>query len=124
MDVFYRLHSVFVILNYRLKYDQNTSVIVHNANKRAVLIPISFHSRDPQILKRACCVYVRPLVEFSSKIWSPHYKYLIDKFESIQRYFTKRLFGLSKLSYCERLTSLDLDTLERRRVICDLVFLL
>ena len=39
----------------------------------------------------------------------------------MQRYFTKRLFGLSKLSYCERLTSLNLDTLERRRLISDLV---
>ena len=44
------------------------------------------------------------------------------KIESVQRYFTKRLFGLSKLSYCERLISLDLDTLERRRLIYDLVF--
>ena len=80
-----------------------------------------FHSRDPHILKRAYCVYVRPLLEFSSQVWSPHYKYLIDKIESVQRYFTKRLFGFSKLSYYERLISLDLDTLERRRLIYDLV---
>ena len=39
----------------------------------------------------------------------------------MQRYFTKRLFGLSKLSYCERLISLHLDILERRRLIYDLV---
>jgi len=82
----------------RLKYDQHISIIVHNAYKRAALILKSFHSRDPQIIKRAYCVYVRPLLEFSSQIWSPHYKYLIDKIESVQRYFTKRLFGLSKLS--------------------------
>ena len=67
-------------------------------------------------------MYVRPLLEFSSQIWFPRYKYLIDQTESVQRYFTKRLFGLSKL-YCERLTSLDLDTLlQRRRVIYDLDF--
>jgi len=41
----------------------------------------------------AYCVYVRPLLEFSSQIWSPHYKYLIDKIESVQRYFTNRLFA-------------------------------
>jgi len=73
------------------------------------------------MLKRAYCVYVRPLLEFSSQVWSPHYKYLIDKIESIQRYFTKRLFGFRKLSYYERLISLDLDTLERRHLIYDLV---
>ena len=109
----------------RLKYDrEHISIIVHHAYKRAVLNLNSFHSRDPQILKRAYCVYVRPLLEFSSQIWFPRYKYLIDQTESVQRYFTKRLFGLSKL-YCERLTSLDLDTLlQRRRVIYDLDFVI
>ena len=62
----------------RLKYDQRISIIVHNAYKRAALILKSFLSRDPQILKHAHCVYVRPLLEFSSQIWSPHYKYLIN----------------------------------------------
>jgi len=65
-------------------------------------------------------------VEFSSQIWSPRYKYLIDKTESVQGYFTNRLFtrklsGLSKLSYSSRLKILGLETLERRRLINDLV---
>ena len=97
-----------------------------NAYKRAVLILKSFHSRDPQILKRAYCVYVRPLLEFSSQIWSPHYKYLTDKPKSVQRYFTNRLFtrklsGLSNLSYFFRLKILGLATLKSRRLINDLV---
>ena len=54
----------------QLKYDQHVSVIVHSAYKRAILILKSFHSRDPQILKHAYCVYVRPLLEFSTQIWS------------------------------------------------------
>ena len=106
----------------RLKYNQHVSVIVHNAYKRASLILKSFHSRDPQILKHAFCVYVRHLLEFSTQFWSPHYKYLIDKVESVQRYFTKRLSGLSQLSYHDRLLNLDLQTLERRRLVYDLVF--
>ena len=84
----------------------------------------SFHSRDPQILKHAFCVYGRPLLEFSTQIWSPHYKYLIDIVEFVQRYFTKRMSGLSQLSYHDRLVKLDLQTLERRRLVYDLVFLL
>ena len=50
--------------------------------------------------------YYRPLLEFSSQVWSPHHKYLIDKVESVQRFFTKRLSGLRGLSYCERLNIL------------------
>ena len=71
----------------RLKYDQHVSVIVHSAYKRASLIMKSFHSHDPKILKHAFCVCVRPLLEFSTQIWSPHYKYLIDEVESVQRIF-------------------------------------
>jgi len=26
------------------------------------------------------------LLEFSSQVWSPHYKHLIDKIESVQRF--------------------------------------
>ena len=58
----------------------------------------------------------------STQIWSPHYKYLIDKIESVQRYFTKRLSGLRQLSYLDRLAHLNLETLERRRLVYDLVF--
>ena len=39
----------------------------------------------------------------------------------MQRRFTKRLSGLSKLSYEERLASLNCESLYSRRVKCDLV---
>ena len=42
---------------------------------------------------------------------------MIDKVESVQRYFTKRLSGLSQLSYRDRLVNLNLETLERRRLV-------
>ena len=51
---------------------------------------------------------------------------MIDETESVQRYFTNRLFtrklyGLRKLSYFSRLKILGLETLEHRRLINDLV---
>jgi len=39
---------------------------------------------------------------------------------SVQRFFTKRLSGLRRLSYCERLNILGFQTLECRRFINDL----
>ena len=104
----------------RLRYDHHISLIVHKAFNRAVLILKCFHSRDPKVLMKAFCTYVRPLLEFSSEVWSPHHKYLIDKIESVQRFFTKRLAGLRVLSYSERLNILGLQTLECRRLIHDL----
>ena len=45
----------------------------------------------------------------------------IDALERVQRRFTKRLPGMSLLSYSDRLTRLDLITLELRRFHNDLV---
>ena len=44
------------------------------------------HAVAYRVLMLAFCTYVRPLLEFSSQVWSPHYKYLIDKSESMQRF--------------------------------------
>jgi len=65
--------------------DHHVSLIVHKAYKRTVLILKCFHSRNPEVLKLVFCF----LLEFASrpKVWSPHYKYLIDKVESVQRFF-------------------------------------
>jgi hypothetical protein len=105
----------------RLKYNHHISYIVHSAFKRAILILKCFRSRDNHLLKHAFCVYVRPLLEFSCQIWFPHYKYLIDKIESVQRFFTRKLSDLCYLPYNARLRILGLETLERRRLVQDLI---
>jgi len=42
-----------------------------------------------EILLRAFKVYVRPLLEYATCVWSPHYNYAIDKTEAVQRKFTR-----------------------------------
>ena len=37
---------------------------------------------------------VRPLLDYTCVIYSPHHVYLIDCIENVKRRFTKRLFGL------------------------------
>ena len=72
-------------------------------------------------LTRAFVVYVRPLLEYSSQVWSPSLLTLINEIEKVQKKFTKRLLGLQNLNYCERLQILKLKSLEHRRLIIDLV---
>ena len=60
------------------------------------------------MLIRAFLVYVRPLLEFNSPIWSPHYKQDIELIERVQHRFTKRLPGYSNLTYKDRLALLNL----------------
>ena len=61
------------------------------AHQRAGLILRTFISRDIHLLLRAFMVYVRPIVECNSIIWSPSTARDIDAVESVQCRFTKRL---------------------------------
>jgi len=71
-----------------LSLSAHYSPIVCKAHQRACLIPRCFKSRDPVIIFRAFTVYVRPLLEYCSPVWSPGYTT-----ESVQKRFTKRLNG-------------------------------
>ena len=84
------------------------------ANHRASLILKAFLSREPNLLFKAFTVYVRPLLEYCSSVWSPVYKTDIELIERVQRTFTKRLYGLKNLCYLEILFLLHADTLELR----------
>jgi len=72
-------------------------------------------------LIRAFIVYVRPILEYNSVVWSPSLKKDIDLIEKVQRQFTKRLFGLKDLTYKERLVRLNLPSLKLRRLYLDLI---
>jgi len=65
-------------------------------------------------------VYVRPIVEYNSIVWSPYTVKDIQTIERVQRRFTKRLPGLSQCSYQERLCHLELHSLELRHLLIDL----
>ena len=79
------------------------NAMVLRAQQRANVILRCFISRDPGLLMRAFLVYVRPMLEFNSVVWSPRLKCDVNKIERVQRRFTKRLQGLKFCSYAERL---------------------
>jgi len=90
--------------------------MVAKASLRAKLILKCFQSRDPKLLTKAFCVFVRPILEHASVIWNPHYKNQITKIEGVQRFFCKRLQGLWSHPYRSRLAQLGLDSLYCTRV--------
>ena len=74
-------------------------------------------------LLRAFLVYVRPLLEHNSVVWSPYLKQDIISLEQVQRRFTKRLNGLEHLAYyADRLNHIGIPSLELRRLHFDLIF--
>jgi len=95
--------------------------MVTKAHQRTSLILRCFKCRDHVLLYRAFVIYVRPILEYNCLVWSPAYLYLINKIEWVQKSFTKRLNGLSAVSYSERLIWLSADSLATCRLKFDLV---
>lgn len=103
-----------------LKSATHCNHIVTTARQRSAIIRRVFVSKDRKVLFWAFCVFVRPILEYASPVWSPHLIKDIVHVESVQRAFTKYLPGLKHKSYSERLEILGADTLEMRRLKCDL----
>jgi hypothetical protein len=110
-----------VIVDCKLKFASHINNIVSKASTRACLIHKCFLSRDAATLLRAFKVYVRPLLEYASSVWSPSYETSANLIESVQRKFTKRLPGCANLDYASRLATLNLQSLELRRLHFDLI---
>ena len=107
--------------NSKLRFWPHVDSIVSKAALRSKLILKCFYSRDPSLLVKAFCTFVRPILEYCCVIWNPMFQYEIKKIEAVQRRFTKKLRGLHNLPYSSRLTRLGLDSLHTRRVKCDLI---
>jgi len=114
------VRSLGITIEHDLNFKSHIQDIVSKAKRTASLIFRCFYSKHIHLLLKAFVVYVRPLVEYSTQIWSPHTVQLITLIEDVQRSFTRRLPGLTDLSYEERLVNLNIQSLEHRRLIADL----
>jgi len=79
-----------------------------------------FFTHDTEVLIKAYCTYVRPMLKYCTSVWSPH-NGQIDEQENIQRRFAERIDGLWCLSYEDHLVHLKLDSLRVRRIKQDMI---
>ena len=105
-----------------LNFDLHISKIIAKAHARVGTLFRGFTTRNISILRKAYVTYVRPILDYASNVWNPYLLKHINAIEKVQRRFTKRIPSLQHHSYEERLALLDLETLESRRLITDLVF--
>ena len=75
----------------------------------------TFTTRDSITMLTLFKSLVLPRLDYGSQLWSPHLVKHIDQLEKIQRSFTKHITGMQSLEYSERLVSLKLYSLQRRR---------
>ena len=104
-----------------MSFGAHYSKLIRNSSFRLKQFRLSFLSKDRNFLIFLYTTYIRPILESGSVIWSPHYLQDIDRLENVQRNFTKYLAGLYNLSYQDRLTVLNLHSLESRRIYFDLI---
>ena len=114
--------GIFIAEN--LKWNHHINYIYQIASTISFQVLKSFKSTDINILKKLYLVYIRPKLEYNTPIWSPHLKKDINHLESVQRKYTRIIFSrcnISYTSYLDRLTKLNIKTLEYRRIKFDLI---
>ena len=94
---------------------------INTANRTLGYLRHTFKHIDSEVFLLLYKSLVRPHLEFSSCIWSPHQKYNKDSIERVQRRATKMIPWLKDLPYEDRLRKLNLETLAYRRNRADLL---
>ena len=110
-----------VLISDNLKFSAHTATIVARAESVLQAMKKTIASRDPQIWIKIFTHHVRPLLEYATTVWNPHNvkdKHLVER---VQRRATKLVCNMRNLSYEERLLNLGLETLEKRRLLADMV---
>jgi hypothetical protein len=77
--------------------------------------------RNKNILLRLYKTLVRPLLEYCSTAWSPHYAKDKHLLERAQHRFTRMIPGLAKMDYEDRLAVRGIWSLEERRNRADII---
>ncbi len=115
--------DIGVYIQSNLKFTTHCNQLAKKAHFSIRNIFNTFKGHDMEFYVPLYQTYVRPILEYASPAWSPRLKGNIDRLESVQRYFTRRLFSACYKPYMERLSGLQLDSLEIRRIKAGLMLL-
>jgi len=104
-----------------LKFHDHISHVVAEAKRRSFLIYRCFMVKNQKSLMLGYKSYILPILNYCTSVWSPSSIQDIERLESVQRSFTKKIPGLFDMPYAMRLKHLGLPSLELRRLRNDLV---
>lgn len=121
LNIVNEVKDLGILINSNLSFSTHCIKISSTARYRFAMIYRCFLCRDLKFLVNMFKTYCRPLLEFSTTVWSPMFFKDIDCIESVQRAFTKRIPGFKDLDYVTRLKKCNLEPLSYRRLVNDLI---
>ena len=74
----------------------------------------SFYSRKVEFMRQIFISLIRPHMDYCAQLWAPQEGPKLDKLEKIVYDFTKRVDGISHMSYENRLAHMRLQSAQRR----------
>lgn len=110
-----------VVITNDMTPDKQINKIIGETYNLLRSIKVAFAYMDEEMVKKILITMIRPRLEYAAILWSPSTKKNIRKLERIQRATTKLAPELSELTCEERLSKLELPTLEQRRERGDLL---
>lgn len=98
-----------------LSWSPHVGIITSRATAAASWVLSAFKARDRNTMLTLFKSLVRSHLEYCCPLWNSNKLSDIQQVESVQRSFTSRVLGVGHLDYWERLKSLNLMSLQRRR---------
>ena len=110
-----------MIIDGNIKPSKQVANAVGKAQAASSILKRTVVSRDKSIFLPLYKQLVRPHLEYATCAWEPYLKRNVELFEKVQRRVTKCINSMTNLSYEQRLSSLQLESLSSRRDMNDLI---
>ena len=103
-----------VLLSSSGDYDQHINKTISKCRQMCGWIFRTFQTREMVPMMTLYKTMILSRLDYGSILWHPTKKTLVDQVEKVQRLFTRRISGMTGVSYWERLSKLKLFSIQRR----------
>ena len=115
IDPSHTVKDLGVLMSNDCMFDNHICQVTKKCSQLCGWILRTFENRSELLMLTLFKSIVLSRIDYASQLWSPYKKSYICALEKIQRSFTKYIAGYQNLPYSERLKSLRLYSLQRRR---------